>query len=353
MAVAVYPWHQPQWRELLLRKAALPHALLFRGREGIGKLDFVRKFAQSLACENSAADGAACGTCQSCRWFAASGHPDYRELQPEALRLAEPLLDETDAAESDQPAAGKRKPSQEIRVEEVRNLQDFINLTAHRRGGKTIVFYPAETLNPNAANALLKNLEEPPPGTRFMLIAHRPSSLPATIISRCQQVVLPTPQVAVAAQWLREQGIADPALSLAQTGNAPLAALGLDDGEFWTQRKTLLERLAASGLDALILAEQVREFPVGRLLGWLQRWTYDLLSARSGGKVRYNPDFETALTRIAGGLRAVDVARYHRELVRQQRIVNHSLNARLFIEQLLLSYAALLRGESVTGVHAG
>jgi len=115
----------------------------------------------------------------------------------------------------------------------------------------------------------------------------------------------------------------------------------------------LLERLAASGLDALILAEQVREFPVGRLLGWLQRWTYDLLSARSGGKVRYNPDFETALTRIAGGLRAVDVARYHRELVRQQRIVNHSLNARLFIEQLLLSYAALLRGESVTGVHAG
>ena len=48
-------------------------------------------------------------------------------------------------------------------MEEVRDLQDFINLTAHRRGGKTIVFYPAETLNPNAANALLKNLEEPPP----------------------------------------------------------------------------------------------------------------------------------------------------------------------------------------------
>ncbi|MBI2319948.1 MAG: DNA polymerase III subunit delta', partial [Betaproteobacteria bacterium] len=257
-----------------------------------------------------------------------------------------------DATEFDQPAAGKRKPSKEIRVEEVRDLQDFINLTAHRRGGKTVVFYPAETLNPNAANALLKNLEEPPPGTRFMLIAHRPSYLPATIVSRCQQVALPTPQVAAAGQWLREQGIADPALSLAQTGNAPLAALALDDGEFWTQRKTLLERLAAPRLDALTLAEQVREFPVGRLLGWLQRWTYDLLSASSGGKVRYNPDFETALSRIAGSLRALDLARYHRQLVRLQRSVNHPLNARLFIEQLLLSYAALLRGESVTGVHA-
>ena len=352
MAVAVYPWHQPQWQELLQRKATLPHALLFRGREGIGKLDFVRKLAQSLACESPVADGAACGACQSCRWFAASGHPDYRELQPEALRATELPADES-AADSDQPGGGKRKPSKEIRVEEVRELQDFINLTAHRRGGKTIVFYPAETLNPNAANALLKNLEEPPPGTRFMLIAHRPSYLPATIISRCQQIALPTPQATAAEQWLVEQGIANPALSLAQTGNAPLAALALDDGEFWTQRLALLGSLAAPKVDALTLAEQVREFPVGRLLGWLQRWTYDLLSASSGGGIRYNPDFEKALTRIAGTLRASDLARYHRHLVRQQRSINHPLNARLFIEQLLLSYAALLRGESTMGAYAG
>ena len=342
MPVAVYPWHQQQWREILQRKAALPHALLFRGKEGIGKLDFVRKFAQSLACESPAADGAACGACQSCRWFAACTHPDYREIQPEALR---PI-------ESDESSASERKPSQQIAVEEVRDLQDFINLTAHRRHGKTIVFYPAETLNTNAANALLKNLEEPPPSTRFMLVAHRPSYLPATIISRCQQIVLPTPQAAPAEQWLREQGIADPALSLAQTGNAPLAALTLDDGEFWTQRKTLLGSLAAPKVDALMLAEQVRDFPVGRLLGWLQRWTYDLLSAKAVGRVRYNPDFEKALTQIATGLRAADIARYHRALVRQQRNVNHPLNPRLFIEQLLLSYSALLRGEALTG-HAG
>ena len=50
MPVTVYPWQQAQWQELLQRRAALPHALLFRGREGTGKLDFVRKLAQSLAC---------------------------------------------------------------------------------------------------------------------------------------------------------------------------------------------------------------------------------------------------------------------------------------------------------------
>jgi DNA polymerase-3 subunit delta' len=342
MPVAVYPWHQAQWRELLQRKAALPHALLFRGREGIGKLDFVRKLAQSLACEQPATDGAACGACRSCRWFAADGHPDYREILPEALR----------PADAEGTATSERKPSQQISVDEIRALHDFINLTAHQTGGKTIVFCPAETLNTSAANALLKSLEEPPPNTRFMLVAHRPSYLPATIISRCQQVVLPTPSVPVAVQWLREQGIAEPALSLAQTGNAPLAALALDDGEFWTQRKSLLASLAASGVDAFALAEQVRDFPIPRLLGWLQRWTYDLLSMKSAGLVRYNPDFEKPLSQLAGRLRAVDIARFHRTLVRQQRSVHHPLNARLFIEQLLFSYTAMLRGEDLTDSYA-
>jgi len=337
---------------MLRRKPTLPHALLFRGTQGIGKLDFVRKLAQSLACVSPAADGAACGACQSCRWFAGGGHPDYREIQPEVLRTAESLPEGSDSIE---PTSGKRKPSQEIRVEEVRDLEDFINLTAHQGGGKTIVFCPAESLNVNAANALLKSLEEPPAGTRFMLVSHRPSYLPATIISRCQQVVLPTPSVATAGQWLRSRGIAEPALSLAQTGNAPLAALALNDGdgEYWGQRKMLLGSLAAPVFDALALAEQVREFPVGRLLGWLQRWTYDLLSAKSGGDVRYNPDFEKALTQIAAGLSAVDVARCHRALVRQQRSANHPLNPRLFIEYLLLSYAALLHGERLADWHAG
>ncbi|MEO7728012.1 MAG: DNA polymerase III subunit delta' [Burkholderiales bacterium] len=340
MSITVYPWLQAQWDEILQRTTALPHALLFHGREGIGKLEFVRLLAQSLACLTPDQNGAACGNCQSCRWFAAGAHPDYREIVPEILRPD---------AES---AAGERKPSQQISVDDVRGLHDFINLTGHQVGGKTIVFYPAETLNVNAANALLKSLEEPPPATRFMLVAHRPSYLPATVISRCQQVALPTPASAVAEQWLREQGVAEPALSLAQTGNAPLAARDLNDGEYWSQRKSLLANLAAPGMDAFSLAEAIRDFPLPRLLGWLQRWSYDLLSAKSCGRVRYNPDYAKPLGQLAARLRAVDIARFHRTLVRQQRSVHHPLNARLYIEQLLFSYAALLRGEDLADSYA-
>jgi DNA polymerase-3 subunit delta' len=164
--------------------------------------------------------------------------------------------------------------------------------------------------------------------------------------------VLPTPSVELAEQWLREQGVAEPELSLAQTGNAPLAALSLDDGEFWIQRKSLLGGLAVSTVDAFALAEQIRDFPIARLLGWMQRWTYDLLSAKSTGRVRYNPDYAKTLAQLAARLRAIDIARFHRVLVRQQRSVHHPLNARLYIEQLLFAYTALLRGEDLTDSYA-
>ena len=350
MPVNVFPWQETLWRELLTRRKTLPHALLFSGREGTGKVELVRSLAQSLLCQAPAADGAACAACQSCRWFATESHPDYREIRPESMRSAEQdAVVQTDGADS---AATKRKPSQEIRIEDVRGLQDFIFLSSHQRGGRIIVFYPAETLNANAVNALLKSLEEPPAGTHFMLVAHRPNELPATIHSRCQRINLPTPAAAVAAQWLQEQGMREPALGLAQTGNAPLLALALNDTEYWGQRRNLLDGLSGGVPDALALADRLREVPVARLLGWLQRWTYDLLSLRSGGPVRYNPDYQPVLIRLVAKAGAIEIARYHRSLLREQRTVSHPLNTRLYAEHLLLSYAALMRGGMIVTIAA-
>jgi DNA polymerase III subunit delta' len=345
MPIEVFPWHLQQWRGLLSRRVTLPHALLIHGREGIGKLDFARKLAQSLVCAEPADDGAACGVCRSCRWFADGNHPDYREIFPAALREDETRSDGADEASSEITSTGRRKPSQEIKIEEVRELQDFINLTAHQHGMKIVLFYPAETLNVNAANALLKSLEEPPVGTCFMLVSHRPSFLPATIISRCQQIALSVPSSKVAEQWLYAQGVKEPALSLAQTGQAPLAALSLNDGDFWIQRKALLDGLVTREADTLSLAEKIREYPAGLVLRWMQQWSYDLLSAKSIGRVRYNPDFEKDAVQLIAHITAVAIVRHHRELLRLQKSINHPLNPRLFVEQLLLSYARLLRGE--------
>ena len=296
--------------------------------------------AQSLACETPAADGAACGSCQSCRWFAADSHPDYREIRPEALRDRSTAEDA--AEEMRRPQNARRQPG--IKIEDVRGLQDFIYSPSHQRRGKTIVFYPAETLNANAANALLKNLEEPPAGTRFMLVSHRPSELPATIHSRCQKVALPTPQSDVAERWLRGQGIAEPALSLAQTGNAPLLALAFDDADYWSERKDFLSRglprrdaemLAAGGKAARYSAAAVC-WP-GCSAGLTTCWQ----RARAGRFATTRIYQQLRSCQLATKLRAVDIARYHRLLLREQRIVSHPLNARLYIEQLLLAYAAV------------
>lgn len=345
MPLSVHPWHLPAWQQLLARREALPHALLLSGRQGIGKLDFARALAQSLACETPAPDGAACGACRSCRWFTTAAHPDYREVCPEAMRTAGGDGEEGAVADSE-PA--KRKPSQDIRIDDVRALQEFIFLTAHQGRGKTILLHPAETLNVSAANALLKNLEEPPAGTRFLLVAHRPGELPATIRSRCQQVVLPTPSLEAGERWLRAQGVAEPALSLAQAGNAPLLALALNEAAYWQERKALLDGLSGRS-ETLALAEALRDVAPARLLGWLQRWSYDLLSLCCGGPVRFNPDYRQALARVAATLRATELARYHRRLLAEQRVVSHPLNARLYIEHLLLGYAALLRGGRASG----
>src|SRR5262245_19239471 len=214
-----YPWHTEAASALLARKDRLPHAMLFCGRAGIGKLAFAEALARTLLCERAGAKGA-CGKCASCNWMGQGSHPDFRRLEPEIL---------SEAPEQEE-GSEKKKPSSEIKIEQVRALADFIAMTSHHGGAKVVLIHPAETLNINAANALLKSLEEPPPGTYFLLVAHRWHQLLPTIRSRCERVALPAPDRKAAHRWLAEQKLPDAELALAQAGEAPLAAQQYDEG---------------------------------------------------------------------------------------------------------------------------
>lgn len=326
-----YPWQSQRLTGLLARLGQLPHALLLRGREGIGKLALAESLARALLCESRQPDGRACGKCVACGWMEQGSHPDFRRLEPEIL------------SESREPEEGSdRKPSLEIRIEQIRDIAGFVAMTAHRGGAKVVLIHPAETLNINAANALLKNLEEPPPQTYFLLVTHRWHQLPATIRSRCEQVALASPSREVAREWLGRQRIRDADLALAQAGGAPLLALAYDE-EYWQQREALLTAITRSGFGALAAAEQLRETEPRLVVGLLQKWAFDLVSHKVTGTVRYNPDQVDAISVVAGRLGLIEALRYLRHMVRQQRIVAHPLNARLFLEQLLLEYGALLR----------
>ena len=142
-----------------------------------------------------------CGACASCRLVQARSHPDLLVLVPEALREALGLSAGEGDEGSEEPAA-RKKPSKEIRVERVRVAIAFSLTTSARGRGKVVVVHPAERMNPVAANAFLKTLEEPPGDARFLLCSAAPGRLLPTIRSRCQALPLRLPPEGEAIAWL-------------------------------------------------------------------------------------------------------------------------------------------------------
>lgn len=334
-------WHEDEFARLAGATDRLPHALLVRGARGIGKLAFAQALAQALLCESPTADGHACDACGACAWFAAGAHPDYRQIEPESA-------DESEGGEEGEARQSGKKPKTAILIHQVRALADFVVLSSHRGGPKIIVVHPAEAMNPNAANALLKNLEEPPPRTHFVLVTHRPHQLLPTIKSRCRQVALSVPSTSDAIAWLAAKGVRNAELALAHTGNAPLLALELDDSEYWGARAAFLRHLCAPDLDVLSAADAARDLPIPNVVAWLQKWSYDIVSHHTLGTIRYNPDQRDALARTAAQVDALAALRFHREMVKLQPVVHHPLNARLFVEHLLLAYRDLIRPPAAT-----
>src|SRR5205823_7615954 len=122
--------------------------------------------------------------------------------------------------------AGKRgKPSLVIKIEQIRGLEDFLNIGSHRGKLRVALVHPAEDMPEASANALLKGLEEPPSGAVFLLVSHRPAQLLPTVRSRCVALPVALPPVEVAQRWLESQHVKDAARWLAYAGGAPLRAM--------------------------------------------------------------------------------------------------------------------------------
>jgi DNA polymerase III subunit delta' len=331
-----YPWQKNDWARLQELRNRPAHGLLFQGTKGIGKLDLAINFAQSLLCQHPEDTGFACGKCPSCHWFEQGSHPDYRLLQPEALSL--------DGDESDEfkPVSGK-KPSKQVSVDQIRGLADFLGMSAHQGGRRVIVIHPAEAMNTNAANALLKNLEEPPPGVLFILVSHKPQQLLPTILSRCLSFALTAPDVASATRWLAEQGVKNPADALAVSGFAPLQAVQLDEQLGSEEREKLLRAVRQpTTLDVFALAEALQKTEQVLVVQWLQQWCYDLSSMKLAGRLRYHPSEEAAIKKLVESVAPLNLARLQKHLHTAKREAQHTLNPKLFFESHLFVYRQLM-----------
>ncbi len=338
--MSMYPWQEDAWTRLQAMRVRLPHAILFHGPAGIGKADFIEAFAQALLCENMRPDGHACGACASCGWFVQGNHPDYRRVRPEALE------DEAPSAEGDEVPAEEKKAksktaSKEIKIEQVRALADFMNISTHRQGLRVVVLYPAEALNMPASNALLKTLEEPPPGTVFLLASNGLDRLLPTILSRCRKFALPMPDHAQALAWLEAQGVADADGWLREQGGAPLAALAQAETGSREELDGLLQVLAQPSVEAALRsADKLSKAPLASLVAWQQRWLYDVFSYKLSGVIRYYPRYQRELAALAGRVHVAQLMQAIKSTNERRAVADHPLSPKLFVEDMLLDYTA-------------
>lgn len=331
----LYPWHQTQWQNTrrLIDSGQLPHALLLFGNSGLGKADFAHELAAAVLCQQPDAEHRACGHCASCQLLSAGTHPDLYSLKPVEKKNTT-----------------SKKPALRIRIEDIRSLCDSLNQTSQFSGYRVAIIDQAEQMTLEAANSLLKTLEEPGAQVLILLVSSRPNRLPVTIRSRCQRLRFAMPDEQTALTWLQqniEKGAETSAEALQQAlkyaHGSPLGALKqLEESESY---QLIAEAMTAgmSGRDALAYATKLAQLDKVQTLEVMQTWLSDLSRLSSCGA-----DAEITNSRYRHQLQA------RAEKVNRQRLfrfydqlnfnLSHSaiaVNEQLLWENLLLSWEQL------------
>lgn len=230
----IHPWNQEVWQNLTLEPERSNHALLFSGGNGLGKQDIAFALAHFVLTETHG---------QSASLFDAGSHPDLHVIMPEieAIRHQENQSLPGQFAQRYLESHGG-KPKRTITIDQVRGLSQALTTHPHISSHRVILIFCAETMNRNAANALLKSLEEPPAKTLFVIVSDEISKLAKTIRSRCSLIKFIAPDFEHAEQWLKMQGTL-PAegitAHLAMANNHPLQALTLFESDYLSALKSV------------------------------------------------------------------------------------------------------------------
>ena len=314
----IYPWQTALWATLQRAREGdhLPHALLFQGEDGCGNEAFVQDLAQSLLCLNPTAAGHACQQCRSCHVLASQAHPDFMPVMLHEDRQA-------------------------ILVEQIRELNHFLGLSRSYSPRRVVIISPAERMNINAANSLLKSLEEPAADTHILLLSTHPGSLLPTIRSRCQQMRLPVPDSNAALQWLQQQTLQHPpeALLLAARGK-PLTAFDLDSSETLGHYKEWLRHISecAQGQGSITAkSAQWEKFDKTLLLDWQLDAVNSLLKQ---ALIADSAGLPSELQSLGGAINKQRLWEIHTKLLAMKALAVHPLNPRLLIEDMLMLWQA-------------
>ncbi len=299
------------------------HAYLFTGPPGLGRRTLALRLAQALNCTQPPAPGEFCGSCRECRQTFAMQHPDLSIIQAES-------------------------EGGTLKVDQVREIQRSLALKPYQSKYRVALFLRFQEANPNAANALLKTLEEAPPHVILLLTADNAEQLLPTIVSRCEIIRLrPLPVTEVEAH-LKAQGADEASARLLAhlSGGRPGAALRLlADRSALDFRSAclddLLSILPAPRVDRFAHAEKLakdKESMRQTLLVWQSFWRDVMLAASGSSAALTNIDREAVVQKLAGRLDLPQARRLVGETEKAIERLDANVNARLLGEVLLMDW---------------
>ncbi len=265
-----YPWQVSQWEQLseVFKSGRLPHALMLSGSAGTGKKQFSSQFANVVLCEqvfNKVDDQGLltpCGECKNCKLILAEAHPDIRyytfELNPKGVK------------------------SSVITIDQIRSLNEFVAKSSQQGGYKVAIIHPAEAMNINAANALLKSLEEPSQKTLIILVVDQPGRMLPTIRSRCQVLEFPMPNHSQSITWLKQALPKNTSLEelLDLAAGSPIKAAELAETDAISQKQTMITELAQvlkREASAVSVASKWQKYDIHTVLDWNLSWVQQLI----------------------------------------------------------------------------
>ena len=306
--------------ERSIEMGRLAHAMLIAGAGGAGKMRLALELAQILNCETG---GGPCGECRQCSRIAASKHADVRVIGA---------------------------PGQAVKIEEMRELQQDAALVPYEGRNRVFIIDGAERMTGEAANCLLKTLEEPPDNVYLLLLTQQPAALLPTVRSRCRLVEL-RPVAASLIEDMLTEGGANPetARTIARLaeGRAGWAAEAAADASILEGRRERLDdAIEVAGMDysarlvrAAALADRYGK-DKDAVLDWLvllRRWWRDVLLHKSGrGDLAVNADRADSLAAFAGGCSVAEAGAAVRDITDAIDHLGKNANARLALDVLML-----------------
>ncbi len=318
-----YPWLEKNWNYFIQARTAnhLPHALLLVGEDGIGKHILAKKMAKSLLCMQPV-QFEACGQCQSCKTYESGANPDYTKIElPE--------------------------DKQQISVDQIRKLSEFLTYSRSFNTHRVAIINPVERMNNNAANSLLKSLEEPANNSVIILVASHLGKILPTIKSRCQQITVTSPSKKQALDWLKNNysEISQAELRLNIAASRPLKALDITDDDI-SARSGFLEDLTGivnESLAVVTTAKKWEKTDIDSLLNWQITWSQLLIKQAQCGAINFDSNvtketdkFEQIQQSLFTQIKPNKQWQLYQQLIKQKQYLHTSVNTLMFIENMLL-----------------